>query len=287
MYANRAGKQLPLTVSQDVSPPDLSAAKEHEFHRESLEVGGREWQFIAQINPAWATRQRSNLPGLILGGGLTAKFLLSLLVNSLLIRNRQIERQVDQRTRELQHTEGLLKEDIERRIAVEQSLHESKALLEGILQNCPGEIFVKDLEGRYLIFNTQYQDSLEKSSDEIRGKTDHDLFEAKLADRFVDEDQRVISSGTALRYETEIEFHGHKRVDFVQKFPIPGPDGKPQALGEASSPISPTGRQRKNCAMTSNVNSKPANAWKVSGYWRAASLTISTTSSPPCSARLP
>ncbi|GAB5560771.1 MAG: hypothetical protein SynsKO_24180 [Synoicihabitans sp.] len=231
MYANLAGEELPLTVSTDIDPPTITNEPGAYFHEESILIGGREWKLVAQLNPAWAEEQRGMLPWLILGGGLTATILLSSLVNSLLLRNRKIERTVERRTEVLNRTQELLQEDIQRRKEAEQNLQESQALFEGLLHNCPGEIFVKDLQGRYTLFNREYESSLGLSADEIRGKTDDELFEPELANRFAAEDEEVFNSKGPLRYESEHTFRGRHRVDLVQKFPIVGADGKIRALG--------------------------------------------------------
>lgn len=220
LYANLGGDEPPLTNAQDLALPDQLDGAAPDCYITTLDVGGRQWRFIALLNPTWAAAQRTGTPGLILGGGIFVTLLLSLLVNIILVRDQEIDRLVRQRTRELNTTQRLLEKDITRRIVAEKSWRESQALLQGLLDHSTSEIFVKNSRGRYILSNKQYQLSLEKTAEEIIGKSDHELFEPELADRIVAGDKQILETRQPLRVEFEHVVNGHARVDLIHKFPM-------------------------------------------------------------------
>lgn len=231
LYANFAGIEPPMSNAQTVAlPADLDESSP-EFFVETFRMGDREWRFIARLNPAWAQAQRTETPHLILGGGLFATLLLSLLVNSVIRRNEQVEREVQHRTRALNETRKLLEQDITQRVVAEKNWRESENLLRGITNNSGSEIFVKDRQGRYILFNRQFEKALRKTSEEIVGRTDDDLFSPEISKKFRDVDQQVIDSREVVRLESDFDFQGKRRVDIVQKFPLFDENGEVSAVG--------------------------------------------------------
>ncbi len=231
LYANLAGHEPAITNGSRVSlPADLDPDDPAVFI-ENLPLGGRQWRFIARANPDWMAAQRSFTPLLGLFGGLATTFLLCYLLNTLMLRNRRVQSMVKSRTTELTQVRARLERDIEQRKAAEKNWRETEYLLRGLLENSSSSIFIKDLQSRYMLFNRQYEKGVGLSREEILGKSDYDMFPPDVARRYVEEDEQVLTSKTNLRYETEIEVQGKKRVMLVQKFPIWRNDLEIQAIG--------------------------------------------------------
>ncbi len=91
--------------------------------------------------------------------------------------------------------------DITERRQAEAALRDSQQLLRAIVDNSSAVIYVKDLQGRYLMVNRRYEEIFQLPSDAILGKTDHDLFSREAADAFRAVDQRVVVAGHALTEE--------------------------------------------------------------------------------------
>jgi PAS domain S-box-containing protein len=91
--------------------------------------------------------------------------------------------------------------DISERQHAEQVLRESQQLLQAIIDNSPAVIYVKSLDGRYLLVNRRFSDLFHFSKEAIVGKTDHDIFPKPAADAFRAVDQRVATAGHALTME--------------------------------------------------------------------------------------
>ncbi len=226
MYANLAGYEPPINNTTTFAPPPPSAPNDPHVVIETISIGGRDWRIVAMINPDWAADQRSAVGGVLLSGGLVITFILAYLVNTLLLRNREIERTVERRTADAIASRKLLEKDITRRVIAEKSLRESESLLRSVIDRSPSEIFIKDLRGRYTMFNEQYQRAMGRTAPEIFGKTDFELFPPEIAKKFTDEDKLIIETKTPQRYETELDISGKSRTDLVQKFPLLDADGK-------------------------------------------------------------
>ena len=96
--------------------------------------------------------------------------------------NQQLEARVEERT---------------------QALQRSEARLRAVLETTTSIIYIKDLEGRYLLANREYLDSMAISETEILGKSDRDLFPPNIAEQFIAHDRQVIAAGTVLRFEEQ------------------------------------------------------------------------------------
>ncbi|WP_419594743.1 HAMP domain-containing protein, partial [Thiolapillus sp.] len=71
--------------------------------------------------------------------------------------------------------------------------------LDALINNSTAIIYIKDIQGRFLLVNKHFQRLFHISQEEIRGKTDYDLFPAELADVFQAQACRylVIDFGTS------------------------------------------------------------------------------------------
>ena len=77
----------------------------------------------------------------------------------------------------------------------------SSDILQAVIQATPDAIFVKDLEGRYVLVNDAFARFIGKAQDEIIGRHDLELYDAETAQRFIEADKRVIESGVPQQFE--------------------------------------------------------------------------------------
>ncbi|HEY2977475.1 MAG TPA: PAS domain S-box protein, partial [Burkholderiaceae bacterium] len=89
-------------------------------------------------------------------------------------------------------------QDVTEQRRVEEERRESQQLLQAIIDNSAAVIYVKDLEGRYLLINRRYSEIFHISNEAIAGKTDHELFAKEAADAFRAMDRRVAEADTPL-----------------------------------------------------------------------------------------
>ena len=78
----------------------------------------------------------------------------------------------------------------------------SKAQLASILDNTTAIIYMKDLEGRYIVVNDPFQKLAKVSREEAVGKTDYDLFPKYSADSLRAADRKALKSADALETDS-------------------------------------------------------------------------------------
>jgi PAS domain S-box-containing protein len=117
-------------------------------------------------------------------------------------------------------------EERRRRRAAESALRESEMRLRGILENSPTAVFMKDIEGRYLLVNRSYMDLLGRSEAEICGKTDEQLFPSKYAALFTSNEAKVSAAGAPMQFEEELPLHDGMHTRIANRFPLRDATGK-------------------------------------------------------------
>ncbi len=103
------------------------------------------------------------------------------------------------------------------------------SLLRTIIDHLPDTVYVKDLEGHYILDNAAHMRLVgAKSPEEVLGKTVYDFFPAEMASRYDADDQRVIRSDQALlsREEPMIDRWGSPRWVVTSKVPLHDKNGK-------------------------------------------------------------
>jgi len=124
--------------------------------------------------------------------------------------------------------------DITERKRTENALRENEALLKALVDHIPASVQVKDGKGRYVLVNQLSANRFDLSSDELLGKTAHDFYPTDVADKYEAHDKEVMKTGeiSAREYESfYLRPDGSKMFIWATKFPIPGPDGAPAAVG--------------------------------------------------------
>ncbi|XYH93491.1 AAA family ATPase [Sorangium sp. So ce1128] len=130
----------------------------------------------------------------------------------------------------------LLQENSERRRA-EQAVRDSKELLQSIVDNSTAVIYLKDVEGRFLMINRRFAELFHVGEQAIVGRTDYDVFPRERADAFRAVDQEVLATGTALQAEEEAPQDDGLHTYISLKYPLRNAAGQPYALCGISTDI--------------------------------------------------
>src|SRR6516162_8153779 len=118
----------------------------------------------------------------------------------------------------------------EERKRVEEALRESEQRLQAIVDNTTAVIFVKDLELRYMLVNREYERRHGVLRDQIRGKTDFDIFPRDVAETLRANDRQVIEAGTPIQFEETVPVVEGERHYVVVKFLLRDRTTKPYAV---------------------------------------------------------
>lgn len=131
---------------------------------------------------------------------------------------------------QVKYLEGFI-EDITQRKQMEEALYERETLLQGLLDNSPAAIFVKDTEGRVVLANRQMEWLLQTEPGGLIGATASDLVpEAIAADLWASE-QQTMHSGVSLEREEHVLRGNEVHTLLATKFPIYDDKGYPRGVG--------------------------------------------------------
>jgi len=205
LYANLSGeepmrKRLPVKLPEIENPANFS---------DTIELGNRTWTLVIEMDPRWGRLQATRLPAAMFGAGVAITALLALFINGLLQRTARVERAVGARTAQLK---------------------ENEARFQSILDHSPTLIFVKDLEGGYILFNQRFEQMCGKPRDFIRGRKDDELFPDATAEAYMANDRLVLEAGRPMEFEETAGDGAAVQFWIVHKFPLRNSEGKPYAL---------------------------------------------------------
>lgn len=112
-----------------------------------------------------------------------------------------------------------------------ENLSISQENLRGIFENTSAVIFLKDIEGRYLMINRRFEELFETKKNEIVGKTDHDIFPKEMADSLRLNDIKALESEDPVELEEYVPHEdGSKHTYLSVKFKIHDSSGAPYAI---------------------------------------------------------
>lgn len=107
-------------------------------------------------------------------------------------------------------------------------------------------IFIKDLQGRYLMVNKQFYKSLGIDEEsEVVGKTDFDFFPKEKAKFFREMDQKAIDMKKLIAFEEVVKEEDQPMVFLTSKFPLFDADGEIYATCGIATDISEQKRQQE------------------------------------------
>lgn len=132
----------------------------------------------------------------------------------------ELETRVVQRTAELSKVNEQLLNEIAERQRVEQALRESEKSLQAILDNATALIYVKNLQGQYILVNQWYETLFHINGEDVKGKTDYDLFPKGMADIYRANDLKVLEAKTALEWEEFFPQDDGVHTYLSSKFPL-------------------------------------------------------------------
>jgi PAS domain S-box-containing protein len=93
--------------------------------------------------------------------------------------------------------------DVTEQKKMQESLQQERNLLRTLIDNLPDYVYIKDIEGRFVVANMAIVHQFGFNSlSELIGKSDYDLFPHELAERYFVDEQKIIQSGQGI-YEYE------------------------------------------------------------------------------------
>lgn len=148
--------------------------------------------------------------------------------------------------RQRQRAEQALKDlnaDLEKRIEERTTaLVVSEARLQAVLDNSPAGIYVRDVEGRYVLVNRDLERIIGKPREEILGRTPSELLGPRLSARLAEHDAAVFQTRSKVVFEETVPGAGGTRVFQSAQIPLFAADGTLMGLCGISADVT----ERKN-----------------------------------------
>jgi PAS domain S-box-containing protein len=126
-----------------------------------------------------------------------------------------------------QYLFSALVRDISARKQAEQAVRQSESLYHSLVDALPIHVTRKDIHGRITYVNKTFCCLLGLSEAEILGKTDYDFFPQELAEKYRQDDRRVLETGEPFECVEENRTADKTRYFEVRKTPVYDADGNP------------------------------------------------------------
>ncbi|MAO90290.1 MAG: hypothetical protein CMM78_08960 [Rhodospirillaceae bacterium] len=127
-----------------------------------------------------------------------------------------------------------------------RSLH-----LRALFDNAPVEMYLKDLDGRYMHINAQFEKLFNVKNENVIGVLPDQVHYEALAKSTREHDLEVINSGKVVVREAYSETAQGLRYLQTIKFPISGPDGQMTSIGAVVTDVTP---MREMTELLKNTN---------------------------------
>lgn len=114
---------------------------------------------------------------------------------------------------------SLKKENVER-LRAEAQLDRSRQQLQAIIDNTTALIYLKDIKGRFIFVNRQFETLFNISKTDVSGKNDYDVFPREMADSIILNDQKVVETNSPLEVEENVPHNDGIHTYISTKFPL-------------------------------------------------------------------
>jgi PAS domain S-box-containing protein len=119
----------------------------------------------------------------------------------------------------------------------EDALRKSASLLQNVLDATRAVIYVKGVDGRYVLVNRMYTELFGVTDADVSGKTDFDIFGREIAQTLRNNDLEVLRSRQPLECVEEVPVLGEPRIYMSVKVPLFSEAGIPFAVCGVSADI--------------------------------------------------
>lgn len=110
--------------------------------------------------------------------------------------------------------------NIKARESAEYEMRSSRNLLHAIINNTSSNIFIKDLEGKYVLVNSTMAKLFGKKPSQMVGLSDYDIVPETVADKVREDDKIVAITGQLREVEDDVPIDGIVYSYTTAKFPI-------------------------------------------------------------------
>jgi len=138
-------------------------------------------------------------------------------------KNEKLEQRVKELEEEALRKAGEkveYKQKIEERAVSEQILKNSQRLLQLVIDTIEDEVFVKDVNGKYLFVNKAFGKDFGVEPNDVIGKDDYFIFSPETAAEFQENDKRIMTAKKAENIEESTVLKGRHVTYLTNKVPL-------------------------------------------------------------------
>ncbi|NCU06190.1 MAG: PAS domain S-box protein, partial [Chitinophagaceae bacterium] len=103
---------------------------------------------------------------------------------------------------------------------IREEREEYQFRLQSILDNTPLIMFIKDVEGRYLLINRSFKEEFSRTEEEVIGKTDFDFEDDENAIRYREADEKVLLTLEHVQTDETVQMADGEHNLLIVKFPL-------------------------------------------------------------------
>ena len=127
--------------------------------------------------------------------------------------------------------------DLTESVDIQSRQKVTESYIRGIMDNTSAVVYLKDLEGRFLLVNRRFEQLFPHMKDVCIGTTYDRWFPPDVVRQFAADDEVVIRTGTAMSVEEEVPLADETRHYLTVKFPVYDRDGRLIAVGGMATDI--------------------------------------------------
>lgn len=116
-------------------------------------------------------------------------------------------------------------QDITKRKLIEKAFNENQLFLSDLIENSATLIFIKGVNGKYLLVNRKWEEVTGLKRADVIGYDDNELFSPDTSRRFRENDEKVLKTGEVIEIEETLDAPNGIRYFNSTKFPITDQNG--------------------------------------------------------------
>jgi PAS domain S-box-containing protein len=110
--------------------------------------------------------------------------------------------------------------DITEKKAIQDQIQKNEISLSSLIDNIPALVYVKSVDGKYLLTNKAYEKFVNKTGPEIRGKREVDFLPPDLAQQVIESDRITLATKKSAEYEQKSHYPDGDKFFRTVKFPL-------------------------------------------------------------------
>jgi len=151
-------------------------------------------------------------------------------------------------------------------------LRKNEQLFSSIVNNASAAIYLKDLQGRYLLVNKEFEKLLNVKQEHVKGKTDFDIFPNEITEKLIVNDKNVLETKQVQEVEEKVPVDKNLRTYLSTKFPVSNSNGEHFGVAGISTDITLRKQAESLLSIQNHALEKLAEGYSLEKYMNILTL---------------